>query len=613
LPELFRSWRAWLPLSAGLFLLLITAAPSPGAGPEAADASRTFGLLISPKSVKPGDTLRVLAAFETAPRDVRISVTGPSGHLSLQKTRRGDGPPFWRAAEFRIPGAGRYTIIVTKDGRPAGTADLDVPSSDLPAKRTRGVWESVRGWTRADENLYAAWLEALFLGTDERSSWPFLHEAVDDPERNLLFDHLGLGEDDPGGPNRVEMTPDCADNPFFLRAYFAWKTGLPFGFFESSWGTLDSAPRGLRWWTNESWSGGGGNPVGAFRRMLPFLKDTVHAGNGRMEFKAEQTDYYPVSLTRQDLRPGVVFADPYGHTLTIVRWVPQTAKTPGQLLAVDAQPDGTIGIKRFWQGNFLFNTKDVVGEPGFKAFRPIVLTGGGLRLLTNEEIRQSPDYGNYSLEQRKMASDAFYAAMENLINPDPLDAEGAFRDLINALHEQLIVRIVSVANGEKHMASHPGTVIPMPAGGAAVFQTTGPWEDFSTPNRDLRLLIAIDTVLGFPEKVAKNPRAFGIPESRKPERVKAGLLALQKKWSGDLAITYIRSDGTPQALMLEEIFAREEAFEMGYNPNDGVEIRWGAPPGSAEMAACRRHAPAYQVERMKALRRWFQMRLHPST
>jgi hypothetical protein len=555
----------------------------------------------------------VLAAFETAFRDVRISVGGPDGPLAPLRVRRGGGPPFWQAAEFRLPGPGRYTLVVTRDGRKEGEESLTVPSPALPEKKGRGAWESTSGWTRGWENLYSAWLDALFADADERASWGALHEVMREPGRNLLFDHLGLGEDDGSGPNAIEMTPDCADNPFYLRAYFAWKTGLPFGFHESSWGTLDSAPRGLRWWTNETVSGGGGNAARAFARLLPVVKNSVHAGNGRTRFGDDASDYYPLPLTRKDLRPGAVFADPYGHTLTVVRWVPQAAKRPGLLLAVDAQPDGTIGIKRFWQGNFLFNTREVVGEPGFKAFRPIVLDGGRLRLLSNEEIRESPDYGNFSLEQRGMDSERFYAVMEKLINPDPLDAESAFRDLFRAFHEQLLVRVDSVANGEKYMRAHPGTVIPMPAGGSAVFQTTGLWEDYSTPNRDLRLLIAIDTILGFPDKVAGNPRAFGIPANRTAEAVKSEMRALESRWASDLSVTYTRTDGTPRVLTLAEILKRREALEMGYNPNDGPEIRWGAPDGSAERASCRRRAPAYQVERMKAMRVWFIKRLHPAT
>jgi hypothetical protein len=475
----------------------------------------------------------------------------------------------------------------------SGTASPDVPGGAM-------------GWTWAEEKLYASWIEALFADSDERSTWKALHEVLRDPARNVLHDHLGLGEDEADGPNAVAMTPDCADNPYFLRAYFAWKLGLPFGFHETSWGSLETPPRGLRWRTEAPEPG-----PEKFRRLLATLKNTVHAGNGRTALRADATDYYPLPLTRRALKPGTVYADPYGHTLTIVRWVPQSGKRPGLLLAVDAQPDGTIGVKRFWKGNFLFTTEGVVGEPGFKAFRPVVLGNGRARPLTNREIAESPGHGDFSLEQEQMAGDAFYAAMEKLINHEPLDAAAAFEDLFQALHEQLIVRVDSVANGEAHMKAHPGAVIPMPSG-KGVFQALGPWEDFSTPNRDLRLLIAIDTILEFPDKVARNPRAYEISARKTPEDVRGELLALQKKRAAALTFTYRRTDGSPQILTLADIFLRQEAFETGYNPNDSVEVRWGAPEGSEELSTSRRRAPAAQLEKMKALRPWFHKRLRPS-
>lgn len=343
---------------------------------------------------------------------------------------------------------------------------------------------------------------------------------------------------------------------------------------------------------------------------MRMLKNTVHAGNGRTALRVEATDYYPLPLSREALKPGTVYADPYGHTLVIVRWVPQTKKSPGLLLAVDAQPDGTIGIKRFWKGNFLFTTEDVVGEPGFKAFRPIVLEGGRQRLLTNREIAADPDYGGFSLEQEKMTGEAFYAAIERLINPEPLDAAAAFESLFQALHEQLIVRADSVANGEAYMRAHPGAVIPMPSS-KAVFQALGPWEDFSTPNRDLRLLIAIDTVLEFPDKAARNPQAYEMAGQRRPEDVRRELARLLEKRAAELSITYRRSDGSPWVLTLQDVFRRKEALEMGYNPNDSIEVRWGAPEGSEELSTARRRAPASHLEKMKVLRPWFRKRLRP--
>lgn len=543
--------------------------------------------------------MRVLAAFEADAAKVRIVLRGPAGEVGPSALKRGGGPPFWVAAEFAAAPAGAFEVVL-EEGR-----------EESPAGRSSGLLDVSKGWSWAAESLYAAWIEALFADADERSSWPVLHDVTRDRGRNLLHDHLGLGEDGPSGPNALGMTPDCADNPYFLRAYFAWKLGLPFGFHETSWGTLESPPQAGRLIMAETRRpGASGSSVPAMNRYLNLVKNVVHAGNGRTALRADGTDYYPLPLTRRALKPGTVFADPYGHTYTLVRWIPQTRKSPGLLLGADAQPDGTVAVKRFWKGNFLFTTSEVIGEPGFKAFRPIVVDGGRPRLLTNREIAASPDYGDFSLEQEKMTSDAFYAAMEKLINPDPLDAKAAFEDLFRALHEQLIVRVDSVAKGEAYVTAHPGSVIPMPSG-PSIFQTLGPWEDYATPNRDLRLLIAIDTILEFPDKVARDPAAYD-RSGKAPDTIRRELQGLADKWSASMTVTYKGSDGSSRTLTLADIFRRKGAFEMGYNPNDSIEIRWGAPAGSAELATARRRAPASQLAKMKALQPWFHKRLRPA-
>jgi hypothetical protein len=203
--------------------------------------------------------------------------------------------------------------------------------------------------------------------------------------------------------------------------------------------------------------------------------------------------------------------------------------------------------------------------------------------------------------------------MERIINPKPLDPETALLDLIQALYEQLTVRITSVANGEAYMKSHPGTTIPMPGSAAGVFQTGGQWEDFSTPNRDLRLLIAMDAVADFPDKIVRSPGDYKLPVLKKPETVKKNLEELLATKLTELTITYIRTNGTEQKLTMGEILKRKAAFETAYNPNDGIEIRWGAPEGSDERSTCKRRVPPSQLERMKAVSMWFHKRLHPPT
>ena len=377
-------------------------------------------------------------------------------------------------------------------------------------------------------------------------------------------------------------------------------------------GYLGHPPKTGRWITNET-SGSKTHPTLAFNSFLRRVMDGVHSGTARTALNDENSDYYPVPLTRNTLRPGVVFADPYGHTLILVGTIPQTKDHPGVLLSVDAQPDGTVGIKRFWKGNFLFNTSDVVGEPGFKAFRPIVINEGQFRPLKNKELSSKSGLIPFSVQQKGMTGEVFYHTMERIINPKPLDPEVAMLDLVQALYEQLIVRITSVSNGEKYMKSHPGEVIAMPGTPSGVFQAGGQWEDFSTPNRDLSLLIAMDAVLDFPERITRHPEDFRMSAISSPGKVKKSVEELLNRKISELSITYTRTNGEEQTLTISEILKRREAFEVAYNPNDGIEIRWGAPENSIERSTCHRRVPAGQMEKMKSVRSWFKKRLHPPT
>ena len=574
------------------------------------DSNVVYTLLVSPKNPRPGEVFHIMAVGGKNIRKAQIIVQSQDGSVESQKTRNGDGLPFWRIDEFKAKSEGKYKVTLVSNKKTV--SELDFSISNKAFQSSGGVWKDQKGWDAKAEALYSAWINALFFDADERSSWNALHEVMQMKDRNILYNYLSLAEDDPTGKIKVLMDPDCADNPFYLRAYFAWKMGLPFGYHLSDRGGIGRSPKTGQWITNES-AASKTQPVLSFNSFLRRVANGVHSGTARTALKDESSDYYPVPLTKNALRPGTVFADPYGHTLILVRWVPQSGDKPGVLLSVDAQPDGTVGIKRFWKGNFLFSTTDVIGDPGFKVFRPIILAGGEPRLLKNKEITAKSGMIPFSLQQQGMSGEKFYHTMEQLINPEPMDPEMALLDLIEALHEQLTVRITSVANGEAYMKSHPGEVISMPGGTSGVFQAGGQWEDFSTPNRDLRLLIAMDAVLDFPEKVLHSPGDFKMSKLSSPEHVKKNLETFLSKKLSELSITYTRTNGAEQILSLSEILKRKDAFEMAYNPNDGIEIRWGAPEKSEERSSCHRRVPQGQLEKMQSVRRWFQKRLHPPT
>jgi hypothetical protein len=576
------------------------------------DASLSvFTMLLLPRNPVQGKPFRILSTGGEKIRKAEIIVSGPSDSLASLNSKTGEESPYWRIDDFAGSPAGKYKAILTVDKKVAGNLEFIISVSEI-TPQTGVVWKTLHGWDGAMEEIYSAWINALFHGSDEHSSWSALHEVTQNPNQNFLYNYLSMGEDEPEGKNRLIMQPDCADNPFFLRAYFAWKLGLPFGYHVCDRGSLIHNPKTGKWITNET-SCLETQPVVAFQNYLRRVMDGVHSGTARTAFDDDNSDYYPVSLERNDLRPGIVFADPYGHTLILVSWTPQTSEHPGLLLSVDAQPDGTVGIKRFWKGNFLFNTTAVIGEPGFKAFRPISVHKGTPSLMKNRELSALEGLTRFSLQQRKMTSDDFYHTMERLINPNPLDPETALLDLIAALHEQLMVRVTSVANGEAYFKLHPGNVIPMPSTAAGIFQTGGQWEDFSTPNRDLRLLIAMDAVLDFPGLVVRSPEDFNISKLVSPEQTSEKLQSLLNQKGSELSISYFHKNGSAQKLTVNEILKRRDAFEMAYNPNDGIEIRWGAPENSDERSGCDRHAPSSQLKTMREVRTWFMKRLHPPT
>jgi hypothetical protein len=612
-----------------------------------------LAILASPVAPWSGAPLRVVFAAEK-PAEGELALITPQGEVAAKSDHRYGGPPYFWLAEIAAPEAGTWQAKLTREH--AGpecrevTSDIVVQRKQAPAPRAaKSVWPLREGWTRANENLYSAWIEKLFdAPLDHELSWKAMDQVLHDPSRNILFNHLGLREDEKG----AIIQPDCADVPYFLRAYFAFKLGLPFGYSKCTRGDGGVPPKCVQWWNvvkeepaetvtqtvaarrpveRTGFFGMFSGPVSeprTIRRsvavprrpkgLVPgfqyYLKttvaDAVHSGNGRTAAQDDNTDYYLVPLSEDSLRPGTVYADPYGHILILVKRVPQTGEGAGLFLAVDGQPDGTVARKRFWRGNFLFAQDPALGSPGFKRFRPIVREKNGtLRRLSNEEIAKNPDYGDYSPEQAALQVEEFYDRMDDVMSPAPLDPLRALTEAITALEEQVRARVKSVENGRLYLAGG-GKNVDMPDG-ASIFETTGAWEDFATPSRDLRLLIAIDVVRGFPERVARRPERYAMPEGKSAAEVKAELEATLAKELAARKFSYTRTDDSPWTLSLKDVLDRIAGLEMAYNINDCAELRWGAPEGSEEAGTCKRRASTAQRQKMSEYRAWFSERRRP--
>ncbi len=587
--------------------------PGPG---EYCEDSNARALFRTPFRPHQGHPLRVIATMSENPGPAKLAFRAPNGEITHPETHRLNGPPtsFW--ADLENPQVGDWTVALG-DGERIYACERYSVVRHAPEILARDeeipnvAWPAYWRWEQDTENLYAAFVEQLFMEpTDDDTTWDGLQILLRDRNRNLLHDHRLMNEE-----ALLSLRPDCADLPYFLRAYFAWKFRLPFAFRVCSRGRAGIPPTcGDEPLTNLTLVPRAANDIEAFRLFMRRVGSTVHSASARTVPRSSNTDVYPIELTREGLRPGTVFADPYGHLLVIARWVPQTASDYGVLIGADAQPDGTVGRRRFWRGSFLFTPDTTDVGAGFKAWRPVIYDRieETITTLSNDELsnpRTRGDHLAFSRAQYEGTLDDFYDQMQGLINPRALDPVAMQSALVDALEESVARRVGSVDNGERFMREREYAPIIMPEQ-SEIFQTSGPWEDYSTPSRDMRLLISVDAVIGFPGVVRRNPSRFSVPTSE----VDASVAAIQEKLNEELSgrrFQYQRSDGETQVLTLKDLVDRRESMEMAYNPNDCVERRWGAPEGTPEAAGCRRTAPREQRMRMAQYRSWFRERRRP--
>jgi hypothetical protein len=596
------------PPGAELQGVAVRRAPAPLAAPveSCAGSAEGISLVISPEHPHVGQPLRVIVTSAEDPGASAITLFDSQGRAFSPSLRRTGGPPYALIAQVDQPTDGDWTAVFGEGRDARACKRLRVHTQAQPRAPESTVWSPSRAWSEDMEILYAAFIESLFdYPLEEDITWPNLHSVLDDPQRNILYNHLSHHEE-----TAIKLGPDCADLPYLLRSYFAWKMRLPFGFRRCNRGRAGRAPTCEPLQSNLM-AASAADPVAAFNQFSQgTVRNAVHSGAGRTAPRDDETDYYPLPMSREAIRPGTLYADPYGHLLVVARWVPQGIDQYGILIAADAQPDGTIGLKRFWRGTFLFNPNMDVAGAGFKAFRPLIYDGGAMRALPNVALDASSGRLPYSEAQYAGSSDDFYVAMEGLINPRPLDPFAMQTWLIDAFEEAIQFRRVSVNNGINYTREHRGPVA-MPVG-TSIFQTVGPWEDYSTPSRDMRILIALDTVQGFPDLVRRQPQRFGLDPV--VDDVGDQLQALERFLEQELAsrtFEYMRSNGQSQRLALSDVVARREALEMAYNPNDCSEVRWAAPADSQEMSSCNRRAPEAQRRRMADYRQWFASRQRP--
>ncbi|MBN1771876.1 MAG: hypothetical protein JXB32_11475 [Deltaproteobacteria bacterium] len=376
-------------------------------------------LFVFPFRPRAGEPVRLVGVSREHLAPVAAEVDGARVEATAQW---GPGPYGW---EFRLDGLPAGTHVaraVTTEGRSLGCARWSVAeASSEPVRSVAGpeAWPVARAWSATFEDLYSVWVARLFaVPEDFRGGWHRLHAVFRDAERNLLHDALGWDEDGTaaarGGPSAIRARADCGDLPYTLRAYFAWKFGLPFRFQRCNRRNALVGAECYEERTNLTDRFASiDDPVERFNRFLEaWVAPGVHSATPRTLPEDGTSDFYPIEMSRAALRPGTVYVWPYGHLLVISDWHEDPVGGLS-LVAVDGHPDGTLTFKRFSPRNFPYLPG--LRTAGFKAFRPVVAVADEVRPVDDVRRVEQTTGLPFSEEQyRFRRSTDFYRAVQQV-------------------------------------------------------------------------------------------------------------------------------------------------------------------------------------------------------
>ncbi len=396
-------------------------------------------------------------------------------------------------------------------------------------------------------------------------------------------------------PARITFRADCADLPYFLRFYYAWKRGLPFSY------VSQVSPRGqardIRYSAN-------GNMVRARRdvtsgmdavQVLNHLRDYVSSATYRMDPELDGQDFYSPALSPQGVRPGTVIYDPNGHLALVWR-----VEANGRIHYIDAHPDNTLTRGQY---DLRFVRSSPGMGAGFKNWRPQMLvearrvdgalSGGRVTLAANSAI---PDFaltqyygtgprpanwrqGTFVLQgQRVDYYDYVRAALSGgSLHFDPV-REIADMVASNCADLSYRAEAVDIALGAGLQNRPQPDRLP-----ANIYGTDGDWETYSTPSRDARLKTAFKNLRDTAERFLALWRAGDPSVNYRGANLAGDMLASYERQAAQCRVRYQRSDGSMVTLDYEE--ARARLFRMSFDPYHCAEARWGA--SGAEAATCR--------------------------
>ena len=385
----------------------------------------------------------------------------------------------------------------------------------------------------------------------------------------------------------LDVDVDCAKLPYLLRAYYAWKNGLPFTYADGVSGSRFSRSGNHVVSREDLVDHGGGIDAGrAIRDML----ENVYSGTFRIDALATDgmpSDFYSPALQPGSIHPGTVIYDPNGHVGIVYR-----VDGAGRISYMDAHPD--FAISRSVYGAQFGQSQAALGG-GLKNWRPFQLVGArvenGALVGGHMQMARQRDIPDFSLVQYlgtepnpsgdvrnarfiyNGAALGYYEYARVAVSGGKTDfnpvyeLESTMRTLCNDLEDrrQAVDQAVQAGLAAKN---HP-TQIP-----ANIYLSDdGDWESYATPARDARMRAAF---VQFHRDLAG---MIGMWVNRDARIVYDGLFLkddLLKAYEAEsrrCTTTYLSSDKHPVALSFDDVTHR--LFAMSFDPYNCVELRWG--------------------------------------
>jgi hypothetical protein len=458
-------------------------------------------------------------------------------------------------------------------------------------------------WSTQDEKSYQEFIQSI-------------GEAIGSRKCNTVTSCMNSSANSyrKSDPEGLAYRADCADFPYFLRAYFAWKNGLPFSLAIEM--DLRNVPgnegRDIRYspygnvvderYAMTADNGQMKNALFILNKLIP---NSVSSANFRTHYANDSvdlfTDQYPVQISRDSIQPGSMIYDPNGHVAVVYK-----VTDDGKVYFIDAHPDNSAT-------SGTFSNKFVRSHPGqgagFKKWRPLRLEGAqvtpqGFYLGGKIVAASNRELADYSVEQffgNKIPNATeqtvdwkkaeFLIDGKNLtyyefirqkmsigqLRIDPVDE---FRSIVDDLCESLKDRVHSVDISIRSGISQKPHPERLPEN---IYGTFGEWEEFSTPSRDAQLKVS------FMDLVSSSRDFIQKWKAQDPTIVYSGstlaqdLLDMYQRESRACEIAYQNSSGRMMAMSLEQV--RQRLFQLSFDPYHCIELRWGASSAD-ELSSC---------------------------